>query len=160
MSKTQHVYALFDTPEAAAAAQASLMARGCSNEHCSAILHESSIDTSVLPNAERASAEAARDGALVGGATGVVLAGVVTLGSGLLGAGPLAAMVVAGGVMAAYGAAIGGITASDTPEKHMRALEAEIENGKVLVAVETDDAELEEVCEIVFEQHGGQKIVF
>jgi hypothetical protein len=160
MSETRHVYALFDTAEAATAAYASLLARGCSTEHCSAIVHQKHVDESALPTGERAGPEGARDGALIGGTAGAVIGGLAALGGGLLGVGPLAAAVFGGGVMAAYGALLGGISGSDEPEKHMRAMEKAVEEGKILVAVESDDAELSKMCEEVFEEHGGSKIAF
>ena len=159
MPKTQHVYALFETSQAANAAIASIEGRGCSSEHCSAILHERHLDESVLPNGERASGEGARDGALAGGAAGLVLGGLAALGGSLLGAGPLAA-VVAGGILAGYSAVAGGLAGADVPEKHLRAIQAELESGKILIAVETDDPELERMCAAVFVEHGGQPVVF
>ncbi len=48
----------------------------------------------------------------------------------------------------------------DEPEKHLRALEHEVASGKVLVAVETDDDDLEKMCEQVFEERGGRTIAF
>ena len=160
MSKIRHVYALFETAEAATAAYAEVQSRGCSNEHCSAILHEQHIDESSLPDGERAVGEGARDGALVAGTTGAVIAGLAVLGGGTLGVGPLAAIALGGGVMAAYGALLGGLAGSDVPEQHLRALEKQVEAGKVLVAVETDDEALEKICEEVFEEHGGSPIAF
>lgn len=160
MSKTQHVYALFESPQTAAEAFAQLRARGCSSERCSAILHERHVDESVLPAGERAGSEGARDGALIAGTAGAVLGGLAAVGGGLLGIGPLAAAAFGGGVMAAYGALLGGLSGSDEPEKHLRALEQEVEAGKVLIAVETDDDELEKMCEAIFEAHGGRPIAF
>lgn len=160
MSKTQHVYALFDSPEAAAAAFNAVQTRGCSSERCSAIVHEKHIDESALTSGERASPEGARKGAVVAGAAGAVIGGLAALGGSLVGVGPLAAAALGGGVMAAYGTVLGALAGSDEPEKHMRALQRELEAGKTLIAVETDDAELEAMCEAAFEEHGGRAIAF
>ncbi|KIG13976.1 hypothetical protein DB30_07392 [Enhygromyxa salina] len=54
---------------------------------------------------------------------------------------------------------LGGISGSDDAEKHLRALYAEVENGKILIAVETDDSELEKMCETIFAEHGGRQVV-
>ncbi len=62
--------------------------------------------------------------------------------------------------MAALGGLLGGISGSDEPERHLRALEAEVEKGMVLIAVETNDSKLEKMCEGVFEEHGGRQIAF
>jgi hypothetical protein len=158
MSKPRHVYALFDSTQAAADAYAAVRACGCADEHCSAIVHEKHIDESVLPNEERASREGSRKGAAIAGTAGAAIAGLAAIGGGILGIGPLAALVVGGGVMAAYGALLGAISGSDVPEKHLRALEREIEAGKVLVAVETDDEKLREACTREFEQRGGHPL--
>lgn len=160
MSRTQHVYALFESPEAATAAYASVQALGCSTEHCSALLHEKHIDPSSLTTRERAGTEGAVKGAAIGGTAGVVIGGFAALGGGLLGVGPLAAAAFGGGIMAAYGAVLGRISGSDEPDKHLRGLETEVESGKVLIAVETDDRELEKMCMKVFEEHGGRQVVF
>ena len=158
MHQTKHVYALFDSHEKAAAAHADLQAEGCSTEHCSAIMHERHVDISSLSNRERASREGTRKGAAVGGAAGMVIGGLTVLGGNLLGVGPLAAMALTGGAMAAFGGVLGGIAGSDEPDKHIRALAESVENGKVLIAVETDDPKLRKMCETVFERHGGQPI--
>ncbi len=160
MSKVQHVYAIFEDATQAAKAYEAVQERGCANEHCSAILHERHVDESLLPRGERAGSEGAKQGALVAGSIGAALGGLGALGGGLVGLGPLAAVALGGGAMAMYGGLLGGIAGSDEPEKHMRALAAEVEAGRVLVAVETDDAELEVMCEEVFNEHGGRKVVF
>jgi hypothetical protein len=158
MSKLRHVYALFDSPQAAADAYAAVRDCGCADEHCSAIVHQEHIDESVLPNEERASREGAREGAAIVGTAGAVIAGLAALGGGILGIGPLAALVMGGGVGGAYGALLGAISGSDDPEKHLRALEREVEAGKVLIAVETDDPKLREACTREFEQRGGHPL--
>lgn len=160
MSKTQHVYALFSSRAAATAAFAAVRENGCSSEHCSAILHEDQIDDSALTGPETAGREGARDGAAIGGSVGIVLGGLAALGGGLVGVGPLAAAAIGGGMMGAYGALAGGLSGSDEPEKHLRALQDEIESGKILIAVETDDRELKTMCISVFEAHGGRSIAF
>ena len=160
MARTQHIYALFESSVAATRAYAEVQARGCSTEHCSVILHEGHIDESDLRSGERATREGAVGGALAAGTAGVLLGGLAGLGGGLLGVGPLGAAALGGGVMAAYGALLGGIWGSDEPEKHLRGLKDEIERGRFLLAIETDDPILEQVCERVFEKHGGRQLVF
>lgn len=160
MPKSRHVHALFESPDAAAAAYAGVQAGGCATEHCSAVLHEKHLDDSGLTTDERAGREGARVGAVVAGTTGAVIGGLAALGGGLLGVGPLAAAAFGGGVMAAYGALLGGISGSDEPERHLRALAQEVENGSILIAVETDDDILEEMCKAVFAEHGGRQVAF
>jgi uncharacterized membrane protein len=160
MRKTHHVHALFDSADAAAAAYATIQARGCSSERCSAFLHEKHVEEANLTTDERAGREGARTGAMVAGAAGAVIGGLAALGGGILGVGPLVGAAFGGGVMAAYGALLGGISGSDEPEMHLRALAKEVEEGKILVAVETDDEELQSMCRMVFEENGGRPIAF
>lgn len=160
MSTTRHVYAIFDHLDDALAAYDEVQARGCATEHCSAMLHEKHIDESRLRGGERASREGAAEGAAVAGAAGMLLGGLAALGGGILGVGPLAAAAFAGGVMAAYGALLGGIAGSDEPERHLRAMKRELESGKILIAIETDDPKLRAVCDAVFETHGGRRVSF
>src|SRR5690606_5805533 len=91
MTKTRHIHALFESPDAAAAAYAAIQTGGCVTDHCSAILHQKHLDESGLTTDERAGREGARDGAMVAGTTGAVIGGLAALGGGLLGVGPLAA---------------------------------------------------------------------
>ena len=155
MSKNKHVYALFETPAAALAAYAAVQEGGCSGTSCSMIIHEEHIDESALTSDQRGTREGARGGAAVGGAAGVVITGLAVLGGGLMGVGPLAMIAFGGGVMAAYGGVLGGMVSSDGPRRSLEALREQIEHGKTLIAVETDDSGLETMCTRVFELHGA-----
>jgi len=157
MPKTRHVYALFDDLDAALAALTEVQARGCASEHCSAMLHERHIDSTRLPTGERASREGAAKGATWGGTVGAVLGGLAALGGGILGIGPLAAAAFAGGVLAAYGALLGGIAGGDEPDHRLRVLQKDVEGGKVLIALETDDPALRAMSEEVLAKHGGHQ---
>ncbi|MCA9690152.1 MAG: hypothetical protein KC636_11125 [Myxococcales bacterium] len=159
MSRNTHIYALFDDRDEAIASYRELQARGCASEHCSAILHERHIDESALSAEERATREGALKGALKAGSTGVVIAGLFALGGGVVGIGPLAIVAIGGGLMAAYGVVVGSISSADEPERHLRALERDVEDGKVLIAVETDDEELQAICEDIFAAHHGRQII-
>lgn len=152
-----HVYALFDRLDDALAAQAELEREGCSGDRCSAILHERYIDGDRLTTREGASSESAAKGAAAGGAVGVLLGGIAALGGGLVAIGPLAAAALAGGVLAGYGALVGGISGSDEPEQHLRALASEVEGGKILLALESDDDTQRLVYKAIVERHGGRE---
>lgn len=158
MASSHHVYALFDSPRDAADAYAAVQRLGCSDEHCSAIVHEQHIDESSLRTDERAGREGARKGAIVAGTTGAVIAGLAALSGGVLGIGPLAALAMGGGVGAAYGGMIGALSGADAPEKLLRELEAQVEAGKVLIAVQTDDEALGEACAEEFARRGGHPL--
>jgi hypothetical protein len=155
MAAKRYIYALFDDREAARAAYEAVQARGCASEHCNAILHEKNVESSLDPAGERASREGATRGAAIGGVVGAVVGGAVAAVGGVAVA-PVAAAVVGGSLLAGYSALAGGIAASDEPEKHLRELEDAVNEGKIVIAVETDDAELGDMCVAVLEQHGGR----
>jgi hypothetical protein len=158
MAVKQHIYALFDDPESGFAAYQAVQESGCSSEHCSAVLHENLIDSSLDPAADRASREGAARGAAVGGIVGAVLGGAAAIVGGIVAVGPVAAALVGGSLLAAYSALAGGIAGSDEPERHLRELEEAVNEGKILLAVETDDPELKTKCENVFRQFGGRLV--
>lgn len=155
----RNAYALFDTVDAATAAYQEICARGEPSERCSAMVHVHELDESVLPATERAGLEGARKGAVVAGVAGALIGAAAAFGGAQLGVGPLAAAAVGGGVMAAYGAFVGGITRADEPASELRALAEELHRGKALVAVESDSKRLQQVCADVFRAHGGQLVV-
>ncbi len=152
MPKRRHVYALFDDRQRAQEAYDELHTRGCAGEHCNVIMQEQVLEDEDLPLGQTAAREGAVKGAII-----VSLVGATALGAlgGLLGAGLLIPALLGAGVGAAYGGMFGSISGSSDPAKALREIEAQIRAGKVLVAVETDDAALEGVCETVFEAHGG-----
>jgi hypothetical protein len=153
-----HVYALFHRPEDADAALAEVRAAGCETQYCSAILHEKHLDRGQLTLQERRGKELAGTGAAVGGVVGAVVGTLAAIGGGLVGIGPLAAAAAAGGVTAAYAMLAGGISGSDEPEMTLQAIEDEIERGKILIALETEDPTLRAKAEQVFEKHGGYQV--
>ncbi|MCA9660770.1 MAG: DUF1269 domain-containing protein [Myxococcales bacterium] len=158
MPKKRHTYALFDTPDAATAAYDALSASGCSSEHCSAILHQRHIDETLLGEGESASPEGARRGAILAGTSGAIIGGLVALGGGIVGVGPLIGLAFGGGVMSVWGALLGAIASSEDPERHLRALEGEVEAGKILIAVSADEqATIDRASEILAE-HGGELV--
>ncbi len=160
MATKRHIYALFDSPIRAVAAYAEILRSGCTDEHCSAIVHEKHIDEGLLPSGERAGREAAGEGAALAGAAGAAIAGLAALGGGIFGIGPIAAAAAGGGVMAAYGALLGAISGSDDPERHLRELAEEVEAGRILIAVETDNPDMASMCQEAFEKNGADPVVF
>ncbi len=158
MSKNQHVYALFERLDDALMALSDIQSIGLGKEHFSAILHKKHVDTEDLVADEHATTEGAAGGATIGGTVGVVLGGLAALGGGLVGIGPLAAAALAGGIMAAYGAMAGGILGSDEAKPSLQDLEAAVENGMILIAIQTDDDDVRVQCEAVFTNRGGRRI--
>lgn len=158
MAATQHVYALFDDPEAALAAYQTVQDSGCSTEHCTAVLHENHMDNSLDPVSERASREGAIRGALIGGILGALLGGTAAIIGGVVAVGPWAGAAIGGGLLAAYGALAGGIAGADEPEGQLRALEEDVSSGQIVITLETDDDELKKMCERVFKRYGGRLV--
>jgi hypothetical protein len=154
-----HVYALFHRPEDADAALEEIRAAGCDSEYCSAILHEKHLDRGQLTLQEQRGKEMAGTGAAVGGVVGAVVGTLAAIGGGLVGLGPLAVAAAAGGVTAAYAMLAGGLSGSDEPEQTLQAIEDEIERGKVLIALATEDPGLRAMAQQVFEKHGGYQVV-
>jgi uncharacterized membrane protein len=156
-----HVYALFDDSDTAAAAYLEVQKRGCGPEQCSVIMQRDLLDPEQLTVAETAAREGAKKGSLVVGAAGAVLGGLVGLVAlplGLIGLGPVAGALFGAGFGSAYGALSGIISATDEPAEELRKIEAEVAAGKVLIAIETDDPELEQMCDEVFAIHGGSRV--
>jgi hypothetical protein len=158
MSAKQHVYALFDDAEAALAAYQTVQDSGCSTEHCTAVLHENHIDNSLDPVSERASREGAVRGALIGGILGALLGGTAALIGGVVAVGPWAGAAIGAGLLAGYGALAGGIAGADEPEGELRALEDEVNRGRIVITLETDDADIKKMCERVFKRYGGRLV--
>ncbi|PRP90953.1 hypothetical protein ENSA5_60280 [Enhygromyxa salina] len=155
MTSKRHVYALFNNPDEALKAYNEIQERGCKGEHCSVLVHRDLIDEEELPMAETAAREGAGKGAVLAATTGAVVGGLLLLPGGILGLGPLAAIALGAGTGAMYGSLLGAISGASEPEKPLREFEAELAAGKVLVAVETDDAALSDMCSTVFAAHSG-----
>lgn len=156
--KARHVYALFEDRDQATAAYQEVQARGCAGEHCSVLLQKDLLDEGELKFSETAAREGAKKGAIVGGATTALVAGLVALPGGLLGFGPLAAAVIGAVWGGTFGGLLGSISGASDPDKALREIERAVNAGSVLVAVETDDPDLEAVCDEVFIAHGGQRV--
>ncbi|NJK32871.1 MAG: hypothetical protein HC927_10940 [Deltaproteobacteria bacterium] len=154
----RHVYALFDSRTAATRAYEEVQQRGCGGEHCSVLMQRDLLDEEELTLSETAAREGAGKGAVIAGATCAVIAGLIALPGGLLGIGPLAATLFGGAWGATFGGLLGSISGASDPDKTLRKIEAEVNAGKVLLAVETDDPELERVCQEVFASQGGKQV--
>ena len=122
----------------------------------SVLLHRGPLEEGDLGIVESASHEGARKGAMTLGAIG---AGLGAVSGGLLGVGFLAGLALGGGLLAIYGGIFGGIAGADEPERQVRALERQLENGAVLIAVKTDDPGLIEMCQGVLDRNGGHPFV-
>ena len=157
-SNKRHVYALFEDRAAATAALAEVQQRGCSGEHCSVLMQRDLLDEEELTISETAAKEGAKKGAILAGTAGALVAGLVALPGGFLGFGPLAAAVFGAAWGATFGGLLGSISGASDPDKALRKIEREVNAGKILIAVETDDEEMEESCRKVFDKHGGKRV--
>jgi hypothetical protein len=156
--KKRHVYALFANRDQAFAAYDELQRRGSPTEHCSVVLHRNLLDEEELTMSETAAREGAKKGAVIAGVAGAIIAGLIAVPGGLVAIGPLAAAALGGGIGAAWGGLLGSISGASAPEKALREIEKALHEGKVLVAVETDDPALAQACSEVLAAHGGEPI--
>lgn len=154
----RHVYALFSNRDEALAAYAAVQERGCQDEHCSVLMQQDSLDPEELALSETAVREGAKKGALIVGGAGAIIVGLLALPGGFLGIGPLAAALFAGAWGAGFGGLLGAIAGASDPNQVIRTIEEEVRAGKVLVAVETDDVDLAQMCNDVFVSHGGTQL--
>jgi hypothetical protein len=94
-------------------------------------------------------------GLVVGGATGA-LAGVVALmfpPSGLaMGLGVILAMSIIGAIVGIW---VSGMIASDVPNTRLQPFAKEIERGKILMMVDIPKDQIEEISDMIRENHPG-----
>lgn len=158
MIRPHHVYAIFSDHQKAVQAFDALLAAGYQGEHCSAFLHEHALDRSALTLGERALPEGAIKGGSIGATAGAIIGTALALGGGLVGVGPLAAIAAATGLLSAYGAGIGIIAGSSEADERLRNLQALIDAGHVLIAVEVDDPEIEKRARSILVDKGGVEL--
>lgn len=158
MSDKRHVYALFEGRERATAAYKELQDIGCKAEACSVLMFKDLLDEEQLTMSETAAREGAAKGAVIAGVGGALIAGLAALPGGFLGIGPLAAALFGGGAGAAFGGLSGVISGASDPEAQLREIEEQVRKGKVLVAVETEDAALEKQAGEILARHGGVRV--
>lgn len=156
--KKRHVYALFENRDQAFAAYEELQRRGSPTERCSVVLHRNLLDEEELTMSETAVREGAKKGTVIAGVAGALIAGLIAIPGGLVALGPLAAAAMGGAIGAAWGSLLGAISGASAPEKALREIEKALHEGKVLVAVETDDPTLEQACSDVLAAHGGEYV--
>jgi len=91
-------------------------------------------------------------GALVAGLTAV---GTIATGGGLLIAGPLVAILAGGGAGAGVGGIVGGLAGAGMTEYEAKLFASELEDGKILVAVQCATDARKETAEEVFKATSG-----
>ncbi len=111
-------------------------------------------------------AKGAAGGGAIGGSLGAIAGGLL-IGGGVLAvatggaaipflvAGPIAGALAGGGAGAAVGSVIGALVGAGVPEHEAHAIEGDIRNGGVVLAVRTDDARDEAVRGILRRDGGG-----
>lgn len=154
----QMVYALFEGEENADAAVSALLEEGLDSDVISVLVHQDDVTAQEQDMGGRGTQQ--RERALMGGALagtiGAVLGGLVLGPLGLIGAGPLAGLLF-GGVGGLYGAVAGAISGADgTPEK-LEKLREKLADGKVLVAIATNNTKKSEELRAILKQHGGHE---
>lgn len=101
------------------------------------------------------------DGTATGGALGG-LAGLLAGAGALLipGIGPIIAAGPLAGALTGIvtGGIAGGLIDYGIPEEEGERLEQEVQKGRILVAVETDDQEMAEECASIFRENGSDEV--
>ncbi len=111
----------------------------------------------------------APEGAVAGGGVGGIVGGTIGLLAGigalaipgvgpLIAAGPLLAALSGAAAGAAVGGITGGLIGLGMPEYEAKAYEGKIRSGNILIAVHTDDSEIERHTKQIFEAHGAHDI--
>jgi hypothetical protein len=153
-----YLFAVFDDTHGAQRALRDLHAAGTRTEHCGAILHRDHMHNEELPIGETSSRQGAVVGAVSGGALGAALGGLVLGPLGLVAAGALAAALMAGAYGAAGGALFGAIGGAGSPDRTLEGLADELRAGKVLLTIETPDAECLDRADRVLQRAGGRVV--
>jgi hypothetical protein len=110
-------------------------------------------------------AKGAAGGGVVGGslgaiAGGLLLGGTITAATGgaalpFLIAGPIAGALAGGGAGAAVGSVLGALAGAGVPETEARAIETDVQLGRIVLAVRADQADAAEVRWIVRRGRNG-----
>ena len=110
-------------------------------------------------------AKGAAGGGAIGGTLGAIaggflVGGVVTIATGGLAApfliaGPIAGALAGGGAGAAVGSVVGALVGAGVPEPEAHAIETDVHNGGVVLAVRCDDDRAVQVRSILRRDGGG-----
>lgn len=144
---------IFDNQLEANRAVTELLNEGISNDDISLLMSDKTHKEVFSSNDEEGEqAKAGVAGAVVGGGLGALLAGltavgsIVLPGSGLLMAGPLVAAWTGAGVGAALGGLSGALIRMGFPTNDAKRYEEEINAGKAVVIVHTNDERLAQIA--------------
>lgn len=147
---------VFKTPAMASNAIDRLTQIGITDKDISVLMSSDSSAKDFAVEQNSKAPEGIATGAVIGGALGGIAASltavgsiVLTGGAGLLVAGPLVAALAGIGAGASGGGLIGGLIGLGLNENEAKHVEKELEDGSVLVAVETDGDKKNEVKKIL-----------
>lgn len=155
----KHVlFALFDSPQRAAAALREVRRAGIHSDDFSIIAHRGVLDEDDLSVKETDSRQGFSRGVLFGSVAGAVTAGLLAGPFGLIGVGPLAAALFGGAAGGAYGALGAGLAGLGVPDKTLQQWAAELEAGKVVVTVTVKGSEREATVESIFAAHDAEEL--
>ncbi|MEX0774472.1 MAG: hypothetical protein WD042_02035 [Phycisphaeraceae bacterium] len=153
--------AIFPTHVGAAEAVNRLEAIGISAERISVLMSDSLGEDFKLQTKSKLS-EGVATGATAGGALGALVAGLTAVGviasggTGLLIAGPVVAALAGAGAGAAAGSVLGGLVGYGFTDHEAKLFAKELEDGKVLVAVECRDSEQRKQVFTTLKQAGAE----
>lgn len=155
--------AIFNSPAEAAAAVAALEHRGFADKDISVLMSDAYGKDFKMETSSKLP-EGAAIGAGTGGALGALIAGltavgsIVTGGAGLLVAGPLVAALAGAGAGSAAGGIIGGLVGYGITEHQAKLFAEGMEDGKALIAVQSEDGDRQDVAEEALKDVGGEQI--
>lgn len=156
--------AVFHTPQEAAGAVTRLEAAGIRDRDISVLMSDGYGDDFQVETSSKLP-EGAAIGAGAGGAVAALVAGftavgaVATGGAGLLVAGPLVAALAGAGVGSAAGGVVGALVGYGISEHQAKLFAEKYDDGKVLVAVQTADGDVQDRVETILKDAGGEQVV-
>jgi hypothetical protein len=158
------IVGIYDRPTDAARTIDDLAASGVAQGRISVVATEPTARQSLGIKAETKGAEGAALGGGIGAAAGALLAGLTTVGAiatggaGVLVAGPLVAALTGAGAGAVTGGVIGGLVGLGFSEHEIKHFKEALEEGSVLVEVDTDDYDDEDAVEDVMKNHNAADV--
>ncbi|SMF65028.1 hypothetical protein [Pseudobacteriovorax antillogorgiicola] len=149
---TQKITALYSNKAQAQAVINGLVLQGVSQDNLSLLMSNDTRKKEFDIEVNTKAPEGIAIGGVTGGAIGAIAAGLtavgtlaVTGGAGLVAAGPIVAVLSGAGSGAAGGGLIGGLVGLGFDENEAKLVEADIDNGSILLAAEVEDTQKDEL---------------
>ncbi len=151
---------VFKTPLEASNAVEELKMAGITEKDISVLMSDATHGKEFDIEQKSKAPEGIAIGATTGGVLGAIAAGmtavgsvVLTGGAGIVAVGPMVAALAGFGAGAGAGGLVGGLVGLGINENEAKQIEADLDNGSVLVAVETDHSHKSRVKDIMKQAH-------